>query len=130
MTKGGGNEEKKRMQNGSFHLGKLAVSCANAHGGIPNPVAAFQAKSPSYWYFFWGDQKSAEIGSYRQTVLTCRAAEDVLAPGMVGVLPTHSEDDSARKGELEKSRQREEMLKQVCVMHYFRSALSVPLSYN
>lgn len=32
---------------------------------------------------------------------------------MVGGLPTHCEDDSARKGELEKSRQRGEILKQV-----------------
>lgn len=49
---------------------------------------------------------------------------------MVGVLPTHSEDDSARKGELEKNRQREEMLKEVYRVHYFKSAFSVPLSYN
>jgi len=48
-----------------------------------------------------------------QTVLTCRAAEEVLAPEVVGVLPTHSEDNSARKGELEKNRQREETLKRI-----------------
>lgn len=69
--------------------------------------------------FFREDQKSTEIGSYRQTVLTCRAADDVLAPEMVEFLPTHKEDNSARKWEIEKKGQgeesetREKSLKQV-----------------
>lgn len=49
---------------------------------------------------------------------------------MVGVLPTHSEDDSAKKGELEKNKQRQEVLKEVWGVHDFKSILSVPLSYN